>query len=62
MNYTKRLKIIGKLVETGLEDADPLEEHKGKYRNFLVSLYEDMSDEVLEEAWKNTLKKHQNRL
>ena len=49
-------------METGLEDANPLEEHKGKYRNFLVSLYEDMSDEVLEEAWKNSLKKHQNRL
>ena len=62
MNYTKRLKIIGKLVETGLEDADPLEEHEGKYRNFLVSLYENMNDEVLEEAWKNSLKKHQNRL
>jgi len=54
MNYTKRLRMIGKLIEYDLKDANPHRWTKDKYRDFLVDLYESMSDEKLQEVWKET--------
>ena len=69
MNYTKRLRIIKKLVNMELDFVDMVlektkspEDQKDTYRNFLFNLYEDMSDNILKEAWENAVKKYQKLL
>jgi outer membrane protein assembly factor BamD (BamD/ComL family) len=69
MNYTKRLRIIKKLVNMELDFVDMVlektkspEDQKDTYRNFLLNLYEDMSDNILKEAWENAVKKYQKLL
>jgi hypothetical protein len=69
MNYTRRLKMIGKLVslelefyEAALEKTKNPDEQKDIYRDFLYNLYEGMGDDTLQEFWENTLKKYRSLL
>jgi len=49
-------------VDMVLEKTKSPEDQKDTYRNFLLNLYEDMSDNILKEAWENAVKKYQKLL